>query len=276
MLKNKVFLFFGFLLVLTTQSCDKVKEISSDQKVTEEIEKIELIKQIVNDTIDYKYLFTKVDISVASDVRDASLDLTLKFTKDSALTANVSVFNIIIATALAREDSVFVSNKREKCLIRKEINELADLIGANIGYKELQNLVAGKAFYFDPKINLVQLKRDNFYVLSTHNDDDIKQILKDTKPDKLTNQDRVVRYFFNPLDKKLQAIRVDIPKDTLSLFVEYKSSVFIENIEVPEQTIITLEKGKSTSKFDMKYKKTRINEPRELYFINPSSYEECN
>lgn len=263
------------LCLISIQAC-KTKELATDgPRVTERIETEVLLNKLANDTIDYRYLFTKIDADIKSPERNASIDLSIKLTKDSALLANVSAFNIMIASALIRKDSLFVGNKREKCFMNASINELSEIVNADVGFDELQNIVAGKIPYFNKQEEWQQLKRDQFYVISNHSDREIKKMLEKSLPSDWSRNDRIFRYFFDPITHNITASRIDIPSDTLTIFTEYKTFQEVDSLTLPKESTISINKGESVTEIKLKYKRTRINEPRELYYFIPENYVEC-
>ena len=123
MWKKSKYIVIIALILMAVQACKTVKELPGDEKVTTKIETDSLQKILAADTIEYRYIFTKIDVSLKSPDRNVSFDLSTKFTKDSALLSNVTFFNIIVASALINQDSVYLSNKKDKCYMEKDIHE---------------------------------------------------------------------------------------------------------------------------------------------------------
>ena len=85
-----------------------------------------------------------------------------------------------------------------------------------------------------------------------------------------------MQYFFSPDDLSLAKMHIEIPADTVTIYVNYLEQTMIDSNMVPKLTTIAINNPRDSIVMQLDYTKTKINVPKTIQFSVPSSYEDCN
>jgi len=64
--------------------------------------------------------------------------------------------------------------------------------------------------------------------------------------------------------------------DSTEVCIVYNSREMIKDFNIPTSVTIHIVSPKQDITVDLSYSKTRLNDPENIHFIIPDSYEECN
>jgi hypothetical protein len=135
---------------------------------------------------------------------------------------------------------------------------------------DLEDVLIGRPFGFDPKREYYQLDGGSAYVLSTHSKKDLKRIEKDGE------EAIMIRYFLNKERNELKQVIVESTKEQATIVIDYMEWEAINELRVPVGFIMNIKMAKKKPiKIEMTYSKTRLNEQEEIYFVIPEDYENC-
>ena len=242
---NKLFLYLFLILILSfcsTKVID-IDYIKAPKNAKELIEKVISKNKIPN------WLSLQGKINLIKDGKDITLNINIKFRKDSLIWTSVSApfVGIELFRTMLTKDSVYYLNRTNKTFFVKPITHISTFLKVDISFDEIQAMITAnprilkKEFTFNIIENTFELNAEQvFYKIST----DFYRILNAT----ILDDKNELNYKF-------------------SSFINYNEFIF------PQQFSISV---RSPEKLDAKldYSKIVFNEKQKLPFKIPSSYAE--
>lgn len=256
------------LLTLLIFACNR----NNADAITEqgEVAKTELVAAL--DTLskaEFTSFYSKIATSYEDSARSNSFKTSVWMISDSASNFLISYASFPIIGALVTQDSVHVSNKKDKCYSHASLDFLRAQFGVEFTLGNLENILLGIPTNFDATRTYYQVGGKNGRTLCTHGLKDIEQI-------KLEGTDEIVMYYTLSEDLSvLESTTVVSMKDSTEINVAYKTREVISGMNVPSMVEIRILSPRQVIKVDLEYSKTRINDDEPIHFVIPDSYEEC-
>ncbi len=241
-----------------------------------------------------KTYFSRIKVNFSDKDKDFGIKTTLRFVKDSAMGATVSYSALPVASALIRPDSVQVTNKVKRCYIKSDMGVLNNMVGSNINYSDLEELILGLPIDVDTARKYVQIQDNNFYIISTHRKGQIKREIKDEikedrrieegKPQKdellqvnkkIKGDSIIYKYYLDRDVSVLRKIEILSPDDSTEIVIDYLERDTIAGYQVPRKTEMYIRTPRNTIHLVLDFKDTELNLPQEIIFIIPEGYGEC-
>lgn len=292
---------FSFLvLILFLASCARRKTADVIVPVVDEKDRLEKIKtkELVSkldslSDLRPKTYFSRIKINFTDNNKDFGVKTTLRFVKDSAMGATVSYSALPVASALLRPDSIQVTNKVKRCYIKSDMTVINNMLGSNINYSDLEELILGLPIDVDTTRKYEQLKNDNYYVISTHKKRQIKSVerqeikeerrLENGKPinedgllaKRIKGDSIIYKYYLDRDVSVLRKIEILSPGDSTEIVIDYLERDTVNGYQVPRKTEMYIRTPKNTIHLILDFKDTELNEPQEIVFVIPEEYEEC-
>ena len=240
---NKLFFFIFFIFFLN--SCIiKVAEIDSSRAPKNSKE---LIAKVISKNNYPNWLYLKGKINFIKENKDITLNINIKYRKDSIIWASVSApfIGIELFRTMLSKDSVYYLNHTNKTFFVKPITHISDFLKADIAFNEIQEMITANhiflkkeyKFYLNDNIFELNAKNSNYKVSA-----DSYRILNAC----INNEENELSYEF-------------------SLFKNENNFLF------PRKISITV---RSSEKFEaiFNYSKIVFNEKQKLPFKIPVSY----
>ncbi|MCT4560639.1 MAG: DUF4292 domain-containing protein [Crocinitomicaceae bacterium] len=221
--------------------------------------------------------YSKISTKYKDSTRSLSFKNSLRMIQDSALNSIITYASIPVVNALITKDSLSVVNKRDKCLVRADLNFLRDNFGVDFTFRNIEELIFGKPLDFDNTLKYFQIHEPFQYVLSSHRKMKIKRLDKDNNRDRRKEEEEniVFKYFIDSTGRQLSGMEIFSPNDTARIVVRYLSRQLVGAYNLPEEVELEIYTPKNTISMRMSYDRAVVDEPQTLYFIIPEGYEDC-
>lgn len=234
--------------------------------------------------------YTKIKCNFSDTNQNLNFKTSIRLIKDSVINPLITFASIPVVGALIRPDSIIVSNKKEKCFIRRDLGFIRESFGVDFDYKNIEEMLLGLPLGFDTTQKYFQINDPYNYILSSKRKREIKKELRD-KPDRdrdrnerernnlnrrIEDENPVILQYYLANDlKSIKRIHIDSPDDTTSISINYLSRDSINNYLIPNEVHIEVVTPRNHIVLEMDYDKTEVNEPQEINFVIPEEYEEC-
>ena len=261
-------------LVITASivSCRTAKEVTENPKRLNEKEAEELL--FSKETVPFWFFYSKIGIDFKDANGSKGFNATVKMRLDSAFSGTLSVGPIIGGTYLVNRDSVYFTNKQEKCFVIENYKTLSDIFGTEIEFDFFQSLVLGLPLGLDPSIKYKYKSTRDYYILSSFKKKDLRKIENDK--DAVVEDDHIfVQYYLNTTTHHLDRISIQVPSDTVAIDINYNNRQPYENFYLPEQTQIKIVHPRDSIFIGLDYGNVKLNERKEIDINIPESYVKC-
>lgn len=218
---------------------------------------------------EFDYFYTKISTDYVDSAQDASFKTSIRIAQDSAVNAIVTFMRIPVAGALISKDSVLVSNKRDKCYVRENIEYLSKTFGVTFTYQDVQDLIMGLPVGYDPERKYFRVNDGAPNTICTHRKMDIK------RNERKGEKELVMYYTLSEDLKSLVGYQVYSPDDETTIYVDYVEREDVDGYNFPKIVKMRIVTPKQEILIDLEYKRTRINEQETIHFVIPESYEQC-
>ena len=270
MSRNKFTL--SYLILLTA-----LLVISCKTHVPIELEKLPKMKDAeleaaLREISDFHFstFYSKIAMDYKDSARKVSFKTSLRMVRDSALNGTITYASIPIVTSLITPDSVFISNKREKCYIEESMAYFKQSFGVSFTYINLEELLLGKPVGYDAD-NKYHRTRDHYkYILTTHKEKDIRKL------ERRGEKELILSYWISNDLETLRGMRIESLEDTALIEIDYLERQWIDSLSVPSKAKIRIYTPKQEIVIDMDYNKARLNEEETIHYVVPDKYEKCN
>lgn len=246
----------GLLFFIVSCGSNKVKNATEISKIS----KSSLYKKHQNQSFQNSDFTTvKIDakLSYKSDKASQKAGLKLRIAKGEKIWMSGDFLGISIAKLLIEKDSVFYYNKYDKTYFKGSFDFIKQIIGANVTYETLEQLLLGDLIIQNKKFRNYDLEiKDNAYFLT------------DTKDELYTKKASIYPLIFKT---KYQSIE---NKATQSLFQAfYKNHQALDSFLFPKKVEFKGNNKGKTSLISISYDKISVNQELRFPFKIPSS---CN
>lgn len=223
--------------------------------------------------------YSKISTKYRDTTRSISFKNSVRLIQDSALNSIITYAGIPVVNALITKDSLNVVNKRDKCVVRADLNFLRENFGVDFTFRNMEEILYGKPLDFDNTLKYFQIHEPFQYVLSSHRKMKIRRLDKD----KDVNRDRrkeeeeniIFKYFIDSTGKQLSGMEIFSPNDTARILVRYLNRQKVGKYNLPEEVELEISTPRNNIFMRMTYDKIEVDEPQTLYFIIPEGYEDC-
>lgn len=248
-------LYFLFLIILLAVGCRSTKTITSNAEVKANMTAKELIRENQNQNTRFKTLQAKVKIDYTQDQKSQGYTVNLRIAKGKIIWINATLG---LARVMITPDKVRFYDKVNNQYFDGDYALLSDLLGINLDYNKVENLLLGEAIY--------NLKADS-YSISTHENSYVLQPKE---------QKDLLELFFllNPSHFKMDSQQLFQPTKRRILEIDYKSYQKVSKQILPENLkIIAVEDTEEVS-IEMEYRSVSLNEELRFPFSIPLGFKE--
>jgi len=231
--------------------------------------------------------YTKIKCHFSDTNRRVSFKTSIRAVRDSAINPIITYAGIPIVNSLIRRDSLFISNRKDKCAIRTTMGYIKESFGVDFDYRNIEELLLGLPVAYDTTQKYFQINDPYNYIISSHRKRIIKKEnkIKQHERDLINRRDRnddesennvIIRYFVHPSLKSISRLVIDSPEDTTHISVDYIDRDTVDTYLIPKEVVIDIVTARNHIVLTMDYDKTEINTPQEIYFVIPEEYGDCN
>ena len=243
--------------------------------------------------------YTKIKCHFSDTNRRVSFKTSIRAIKDSIINPIITYAGIPIVNSLIRLDSLFISNRKDKCAIRTNMGYIKESFGVDFDFRNIEELLLGLPVAYDTTQKYFQINDPYHYIISSHRKRIIRRESRDDNTNNRNNNrhDRdnnprrerngigndnneednvIIRYFIDPSLKSIQRMVIDSPEDTTHISIDYLSRDTVDTYLLPKEVVIDIVTARNHIVLTMDYDKTEINTPQEIYFVIPEEYGTCN
>jgi hypothetical protein len=230
------------------------------------------IEVALKDISDFEFntFYAKVATDYKDSARKVSFKTSLRMVRDSALNATITYASIPIVNSLITPDSVFISNKREKCHIEESMAYFKQSFGVSFSHMNMEELLLGKPVGYSKDEKYHRVKDPYRYILSTHKEREVRKL------ERKGEKDLILSYWISDDLQTLKGIRIESLEDTTMINIDYLERQWIDSLSVPLKAKISIITPRQEILIDMDYKKVRLNEEETIHYVVPDKYEKCN
>jgi hypothetical protein len=234
--------------------------------------------------------YTKIKCHFSDTNRRISFKTSIRSIKDSIINPMITYAGIPLVNSIIRRDSLFITNRKDKCAIRTTMNYIKESFGVDFDYRNIEELLLGLPVAYDTTQKYFQINDPYNYIISSHRKRIIKKENKNKPHDRDNNinfrkdrngndendDDVMIRYYIHPSLKSISRLVIDSPDDTTHISVDYISRDTVDTYLLPREMIIDIVTARNHIVLTMDYDKTEVNTPQEIYFVIPEEYGDCN
>lgn len=251
-------------------SCGTSKDIGSRCKKMSDKELTEIL--FAKDTVPFDFFFTNIGVDIKSEKVNNWFASTIKMRVDSAFGGTVKVGPVVAATFVIDKDSMIVANKMDKCFIRENFQYISSVLGTEIQYDFLEELILGLPVGLDREREYKQLRAKEYYVLGTKKKKKFRRI---GHPDQEQDEEILIQYHMRCKDFDLEKITIQIPSDTVEMTILYKDKKVEDGFVLPNITHLIISHPTDSIRVAINSGRVRINQPKEIKVNISDDYKEC-
>ena len=246
-----VFIFFTVVVF----GCRSTKSLTSKGEVNSKMTAKELIRQNKNNIAKFKTLQAKVKIDYTQDNKSQGYTVNLRMEKDKVIWIN-SVLGL--ARVMITPNQVSFYDKINNQYFDGDYRLLSDLLGIDLDFKKVENLLLGEAIF--------NLKEDNYKISTQEN----SYVLQPKE------QQSVLELFFllNPGHFKMDSQQLYQTSKRRILEIDYKSYQKVNKQIFPENVKIIAVEDTEEVTIEMEYRSVSLNEDLRFPFKIPSGFKE--
>ncbi|MDU8884612.1 DUF4292 domain-containing protein [Yeosuana sp. MJ-SS3] len=255
-MRYKRYIGFIFVLLLVVEfGCKSSKSLStSDANLN--LNKKQVIRENSKREATFRTLSSRVKINILDGNREQSYTVNLRIEKDKQILLMSTPISVV--KALITPEKVSFYNKLDNTYFDGDFEYLSDLLGTELDFEKVQNLLLGEALY--------DLKAEN-YLLSVDNNTYILQ-------PKTANELFEVFFLINPSHFKLNSQQFLQTEESRFLEIDYLNYQKVNRQIVPENIKIIALEAADQMIIDLEYKSVSLNEDLRFPFKIPSGYDE--
>lgn len=241
--------------------------------------------------------YTKIKCHFSDTNRRVSFKTSIRSIKDSVINPMITYAGIPLVNSLIRRDSLFISNRKDKCAIRTTMGYIKESFGVDFDYRNIEELLLGLPVAYDTTQKYFQINDPYNYIISSHRKRVIRRETRDETNNRNNRHERdnrdnprrerngnnddgednvIIRYFIHPSLKSISKLVIDSPEDTTHISIDYMGRDTVDTYLLPKEMVIDIVTPRNHIVLTMDYDKTDVNTPQEIYFVIPEDYGDCN
>ncbi len=250
---------FKFLLFICFISlclgCKSTKSLTATGSIKESMSAKQIIKENQKQEADFKTLQAKVRIDFKNGKTENGVSVNLRLEKDKVIWLSAP---LAIARVMITPNKVSYYNKLENEYFEGDYSLLSELLGIDLDFDKVQNLLLGEALFNLKNEDYVASNNEVSYVLQPENQNSLFEIF----------------YLFNPGHFKLDSQQLSQPLTKRFLQIDYKNYQLVNREIFPETVNIIAMEASEEVTIDLQFKSITINEEVRFPFEIPSGYKE--
>lgn len=255
-MRYKHFISFIFVLLLIVEfGCKSSKSLSSND-ANLNLNKKQVLRENSKQEATFRTLSSRVKINILDGNKEQSYTVNLRIEKDKQILLMSTPISVV--KALITQEKVSFYNKLDNTYFDGDFKYLSDLLGTDLDFQKVQNLLLGEALY--------DLKAEN-YLLSVDNNTYILQ-------PKIANELLEIFFLINPSHFKLNSQQLSQTQESRFLEIDYLKYQKVNRQIVPENIKIIALEATDQMIIDLEYKSVSLNENLRFPFKIPSGYDE--
>lgn len=272
-LSQRFIYFILFILAITAFSC-RTKKVIESPNATVKLKGADVIQffdSVKVKEFEFRYLSAKANVSYTDKSGETnSFDINVRMTYDSAIWISITpLLGIEVARVLIRTDSIFLLNRLNRSVMRRDFNYFEDWLRARVNFEMVQAVIVGNYFQYLEKEKIKSLYDEQpYFILSTLNKRQARRASEEKDPSKPVIQD-----FW--IDGNYRIARSRITDEPKNRYIEasYKNFTEVSGKLFPNNLVVTVASSTPTI-IKVEYTKVESEETMQMPFSIPAKYEE--
>ncbi len=248
---------FRFVLVFTIaafSSCKSTKTVGTGD-ANLGLSAKQLIKENTKQEANFKTIQSRLKITYSEGEKEQTHTVSFRMKKDEAIWISAT---FAIIRAKITPDKVAFYNKLDKTYFEGDYGYLSKLLGTDLDFKKVQNLLLGEALF--------SLK-DETYKASVHEGD---YVLAPKKQRELFE----IFYLLNPSHYKISSQQLSQAKESRHLQIDYKIYQEVSGQKIPELIKVMAVEANDQTTINLEFKSVSLNDDLRFPFNIPPGFEE--
>jgi len=241
--------------MLLLVGCKSTKNVTSSGELNNKLSSKQIISAHTKKEAKFNTLQSKVKVEYIQKDKSQTHTINLRIEKDKIIWLNAT-FSLVRAKITPTKVSFY--NKLDNTFFEGDFSLISDLLGTELNFENLQNLLLGQALF--------NLNKDS-YEADVH---ESSYLLKPKKQNTLFE----IFFLFNPEHFKMDSQQLAQSLNRRMLQIDYKNYQEIEKQVFPKEIkIIALEDTEETI-INMEFKSISLNSELRFPFRIPSGFDE--
>jgi len=241
------------LLVLLMFNCKSSRVVGAGE-ANLKLSTKQLIRENEKQAPNFKTLQSKLKISLTQKENSQTHSVSFRAKKDEMLWMSAT-FSVI--RALVTPEKVSFYNKLDNTYFEGDFSYLSNLLGTEIDFKKMQNLLLGEALYDLKKESYKASVLDSSYVLQPKNQRALFEIF----------------FILDPALFKVKSQQISQPKEFRHLQIDYKSYQEIDKQILPEKIRVIAVEANEEVTIELEFKNVSLNEDLGFPYKIPSGFD---
>ena len=242
------------LFVIMLFNCKSAKTISNGD-ANYNLSTRQLIKENTKQAASFKTLQARLKITYTQKGKSQTHAVNFRAKKDEALWINAT-FSVI--RALVTPEKVSFYNKLDNTYFDGDYKYLSDLLGTELDFKKVQNLLLGETLYSLKESNYKISVDDGTYIVQPKNQRDLFEIF----------------FLLNPSNFKVKSQQISQPREFRHLQIDYLAYQDVEKQIIPERIKVFAVEASEEMTVELEMKNVSLNQDLRFPFKIPSGFKE--
>jgi len=267
-MRNSGLYILAIFTVLLTSCGRKGQEFGGELKKVSAEEIVASLDSIADQ--DIRSFYAKFTTKYSDSSKNYNFKTSLRIIHDSIVSADIRYSAIPILNSLITKDSLFISNRRDKCYKKAELAVLKEQFGINFKQADLEHLFYGFPVGIVPGKEYHKEAHESDLVICSHSKKELKKTAKDG------GEDIITRYYLSADRTTYSRVVLESLKDSVLVDIKYSEREVVQGVAVPGVVEIEINSPNGLMQIRLGYSKVRVNEEEQIVFVIPDSYEECS
>lgn len=247
---------FLFIIPFFLMSCGGSKTITDRANIKNESPK-KILKNHSKNKFDKNTLSADLKVNFNRKGRSQNANIKLKIEKDKQIWMSANVFGFPVAKALITPNRVSYYIKLNKTYFDGDFSEINKLLGAELDFTMLQNLLLGDALFEMKAKNYEASIDQKAHLLSPVEGNDLVDLL----------------FWIHPLNYKIEKQEIRTFESNRFLSVAYSNYTEIDATPIPGRVEIVAKDDKNNASIRFDFKSVKLDEELTFPYKIPSGYK---
>lgn len=245
------------IIIVLLYGCAPGKNLTSTVGEIPEMRTKQILKKHIKQHAKFNTLQCKLKIELFQNSKAQSNTVTLRMDRGKTIWINAFLNMIRIKIT---PDRVQMYNKIDKTYFDGDFSLIKQLLGIDLDFSNLENLLLGDTFFKHNSSSLNQIKDNSGYTLKPYKLDPTLNVL----------------YRINPFYFKMKTQEISHLKEEIHLKVNYDDFQEINQQLIPSKMAITINEKQNNTFIKLNLKSVSLNQSIRFPFKLPKGYRQLN
>lgn len=243
------------ILVILFTACKSVKHVTNSGTLDSKVSTKELIKSHKKQDFKFKTLQSKVKVEYTKGTKSQSHTVNLRMEKDKTIWISAS-FAVVRAKITPKRVSFY--NKLDNTYFDGDFSLISDLLGTNLDFENVQNLLLGHALFGLNKRDFEADIYEESYLLKPQDQNTLFEIF----------------YLLNPSHFLMDSQQLAQPLERRMLQIDYNNYQEVDDKILPQNIRVIAVEDTEETIINMELKSVSLNNDLRFPFRIPSGFKE--